>query len=381
MRCSTHRPSLVVAGAVLASIIATVVTIVVLPGHPSSAAVSSCSGVHIRPGNDLDTIVNRDPSDRATTFCVHAASSGTTYKIDHTVVLKDGDKLVGRPGQMVTRGPAIYGMPPVEIRNGASLGKLIELRGSNTLRWLDIAGAVSKRHRNGSLIPDTGAAIRAGQAKASSLMEYLTIHNNDSQGIGSMNGKLLHSNLYKNGTNRRVWGFTAAAVKGVDEYEAAYNYVHNNPANGLWCDVGCDDAGQAMPYGFWAHHNLLVNNGRWGVRYEHSPKVASGVRRARPTALVAENEIHGNGRNDKYGGASAHDSQNATFLNNVFGPKMVAGVSYSANAGRRAISLSDSGRRDRTDLWNANVRGNSLGGEATSGCEKPDRIVSCVGNH
>lgn len=380
MRYSIHRPNLAVAGIILASIFATVVITVVLPGHSSSAATFSCSGVHIRPGNDLDAIVNRNPSDRATTFCVHASSSGTTYNINNTVVLKTGDRIIGRPGQVVRRGPATYGRPLVRIRNGGSLGTLIELHGPTALRWLDIAGAVSKRYKNGSVIPGTGAAIRAGQATANSRMEYLAIHYNDAQGIVNMNGKLLHSNLYRNGTNPDFWGFTAAAVKGVREYEAAYNYVHDNPANGLWCDVGCADAGRSMPYGFWVHHNLLVDNGRWGVRYEHSPRVATGVRLARPSALIAANEIHENGWRGKFGGASAHDAQNATFRYNAFGPKTIAGVRYAANADRRALSLSDSGRRDRTDLWNANVVWNSLGGEAISGCEKPDGIVYCAGN-
>ena len=95
------------------------------------------------------------------------------------------------------------------------------------------------------MIQGSGTAIRAGQATATSLMEYLAIHDNDGQGIGTMNGELRHSELYRNGTNPDLGGVTAAAVKGIDEYEAAFNYVHDNPANGLWCDVGCDDAGTA----------------------------------------------------------------------------------------------------------------------------------------
>jgi hypothetical protein len=84
--------------------------------------------------DDLDAIVDNDLADRATTFCVHASSSGTTYKINHTIVLKEGDKILGQPGQVVTRGPADYGVPIVYVRNGASLGKLFTLRGSNQLR-------------------------------------------------------------------------------------------------------------------------------------------------------------------------------------------------------------------------------------------------------
>jgi hypothetical protein len=333
--------------------------------------------------DDLDAIVDNDLADRATTFCVHASSSGTTYKINHTIVLKEGDKILGQPGQVVTRGPADYGVPIVYVRNGASLGKLFTLRGSNQLRWLDIAGAEAKYRRKGSVIQGSGSGIRAGQASANSRMEYLAIHHNDGQGIGSMKGKLLHSNLYKNGTNRDFWGFTAAAVKGVDEYEAAYNYVHDNPANGLWCDHRCSDAGAAMPNGFWVHDNLIVNNGRWGVRYEYSPILKSGEHASHTTALVENNSIHGNGykRRSGFGGASQRDAQNATFRNNVFGPKTIAGVSYRANARKLAIRFSDSGRRSRTDLWNGDAVGNSPGSETIVGCEKPDHLVYCATNH
>jgi hypothetical protein len=361
-----------------------VVVVVVLTGHtPSAAATFPCSGVHLQPGDDLDAIVNNDPADRATTFCVHASTSGTTYKINRTVRLKAGDKLIGQPGQVVTRGPASYGVPPVKIRNGSSVDKLVELVGPNVqLRWLDIAGAEAKYRRPGREIQGSGSGIRAGQANATARMEYLAIHHNDGQGIGSMRGKLLHSNLYENGTSRKFWGSTAAAVKGVDEFEAAHNYVHDNPAEGIWCDHRCSDAGPSMPNGFWVHDNLIVNNGRWGVRYEYSPIVKSGVHASKPSALVEDNAVHGNGYRQRggFGGASMHDAQNATFRNNTFGPKSVAGVSYRANAGRVAVRFSDSGRRSRTDLWNGSAKGNFLGGESVDGCEKPDRVVSCEGN-
>jgi hypothetical protein len=366
----------------LAGIVGAVMSAALLWYSPSAAATFPCSGVQITPDDDLDAIVNRDPSDKATTFCVNASSGGTIYKINNTIVLKPGDRLIGKPGQVITRGPASYGVPTVKIRNGTSLGKLIELRGSTQLRWLDIAGAAAKRHKNGSLVQGSGSGIRAGGASANSLMEYLTIHDNDGQGIGSMNGKLLHSNLYNNGTNRRFWGFTAAAVKGIREYEAAYNYVHGNPANGLWCDHRCSSVGAAMPNGFWVHDNLLVKNGRWGVRYEYSPIVASGEHRRAPAALIEDNQILDNGhkRNNGYGGASQHDAQNATFRNNIFGPRTISGVSYGANAQRRAIVFSDSRKASRTDLWNGDAKDNSLGHEKILGCKRPDRFVDCARN-
>lgn len=369
MHYSIRRPH-VVAAAVSASVIAAVVVAaVLLLGYTAEAATTACSGVHIKPGQDLDAIVNRDPGDRATTFCVHAASSGTTYNINNSVILRSGDKLIGDTGQVVTRGPASYGVPKVKIRDAASLDKLIHMRGTNQVKWVDISGG-----ENG---------IAAHYAGPRSVIAYVTIHDNSRAGITSMNGKLLHSNLYNNGTDKSLWGHTAAAVKGVHEYEAAYNYIHDNPADGLWCDHRCSDAGSAMPNGFWAHDNLIVNNGRWGVRYEYSPIVQSGVHKSNPTALIEDNEIHGNGYGPGeygYGGASQHDAQNGTFRNNSFGAKTIAGVSYRANAYKRAIFFWDSGKSSRTDLWNGDAMGNTLNGENVTGCDKPDNIVYCANN-
>ena len=361
-------------------IVATAIAVAVLGYTSSEASTSSCSGVHIRPGNDLDAIVNRDPYNKATTFCIHAAPSGTTYTINNTVVLKPGDKLIGQRGRVLRRGPASYGVPLVKIRNGASLPKLIQVTGPRVrLAWLDVAGAAVD-FENGAPLNSSGHAIAAWGGNATTRMAYLAVHHNPNTGIVNMTGKLMHSNLYENGYYRPFQGETAAAVKGVHEYEAAYNYVHDNAANGLWCDHRCSDAGPAMVYGFWAHHNLIVNNRRWGVRYEYSPIVASGVHAARPMAFIVANEIHGNGYKGSYGGISMHDAQNGTFRNNVFGARTIAGVRYAPNAGRSAIVFSDSGRRDRTDLWNGAAAYNSLRGEAIEGCRRPDRVVTCKGN-
>jgi hypothetical protein len=68
-----HRANwLTVVGVVLAIIIATIMAAAVLLGYSPPAAAHSCSGVQINPGQDLDAIVNNDPSTRATIFCVHA---------------------------------------------------------------------------------------------------------------------------------------------------------------------------------------------------------------------------------------------------------------------------------------------------------------------
>ena len=339
---------------------------------------STCSGKTVAPGQDLDAIVNADPATTATTFCIQAG----TYPLSQTLAVGPGDKLIGETGIIKTAGPAKYAEPVVKVRNAANLSKLISVSGDNvTLKWLDVAGAVGKYDEtktqatcpnwghiaNKCPVAGKGVGIAAGNAGDGLLMQYLRVHNNDAVGIGNAKGRVLNSELFSNTENGDFLGFTGAGVKGVTEYEAGRNYVHDEQGNGLWCDRGCDDDPAGGPNGFWVHHNVLVDNGRAGVRYEHSPT----------TALIENNEIHGNSKEAARGGVSIRDSQNATVRDNVFGPANIAAVTYPANADNVAIHATDSGRTDRTDLWNVDIVNNTLNGETIKGCELPDNVVYC----
>jgi hypothetical protein len=354
--------------------------VVVLLVHTlPAAAQDSCSGVQVNPGDDLDAIVNGDPRDRATTFCVNAQLDGTTetYNISETLRLKDGDRLIGQTGETVTRGPATYGVPEVMIRPSGSLDKIIAALGKNIeIQWVDIAGAVGKITTDEKPQDATGAGITAGIADGGAdggfLVRYAVVHGNDAAGILGAKGRILNSEFYDNTQNPAFLGYNGTGVKGFTEFEAAHNFVHDEQGNGLWCSYGCtDDA--ARLNGAWFHHNLIVNNARWGLRYEISPIVASGVHSSQPTFLAENNEVHGNG----HGGASMADAQNGTFRANIFGPATIAGVSYAANYNNRAIFFGDSGLAARSDLWNGDATGNELNGEKIVGCEKPDEIVDC----
>src|SRR5215204_923756 len=280
----------------VAGLTATMVVVLLVHTLPA-AGQDSCSGVQVNPGDDLDAIVNGDPRDRATTFCVNAA----TYNISETLRLNDGDRLIGQTGEIVTRGPATYGVPKVMIRPSGSPDKIIAPIGKdNEIQWVDIAGGVGKTTTDGKPLRGTGAGITASSADGGLLIRYVVIHDNDAAGILNAKGRILNSEFYDNTQNPDFLGFNASAVKGITEYEAAYNYVHNEQGNGIWCDVGCKND-PARANGFWAHHNLTVDNGRSGIRYEHSPKgLATGVHRSQPTALIENNEVHGNGYHGPY---------------------------------------------------------------------------------
>ena len=345
---------------------------VLVIGGVAHALTFTCEGQEIVPGDDLDAIVNADSSTVATTFCIHAG----TYAIDHTINVRTGDKLLGEVGATTTHGPATYPTdPPVKITNGANLTRLIQLEGENaTLQWLDVSGAQSLHNADGSPMTGTGMAIGGGEADGTTIMQYLRVHDNDANGIGSPRGRVLNSEFFRNTLDPVFLGHAGAAVKGIYGYEAAYNYVHDEQGNGLWCDHGC--YGQStQANGFWVHHNLLVNNDRYGVRYEYSPRVVRGVHASQPSALVENNEIHANG----YGGTAMQDAQNGVFRYNDFGPAIIDGAFYPHNgAGAKAMQFSDGNKT--TSLYNAKAYGNTLGGEYIQGCSMPDHIVDCANN-
>jgi hypothetical protein len=338
----------------------------------------TCEGQEIVPGDDLDAIVNADSSTVATTFCIRAG----TYAIDHTINVRAGDKLLGEVGATTTRGPATYPTnPPVKITNGTNLTRLIQLEGENvTLQWLDVSGAQSLHNADGSPTTGTGVAIGGGEADDTTIMQYLRVHDNDANGIGSPRGRVLNSEFFRNTLDPVFLGHAGAAVKGIYEYEAAYNYVHDEQGNGFWCDRGCEGQG-TLQNGFWVHHNLLVNNERYGVRYEHSPAFLDpGVHvpadpATQPNALVENNQIHANG----YGGTSMQDAQNGVFRYNDFGPAIIDWAFYPHNgAGAKAMQFSEGNKT--TSLYNAEAYGNTLGGEYIQGCSMPDNVVDCANN-
>jgi hypothetical protein len=369
MHFLVHKPNPVVT-AVLASVIAAViVTFLVLAEYSAQAATApaSCSGVNVQFGSDLDAIVNRDPGTTATTFCL---ASGK-YVINNTLLLKNGDKLVGPQGEVVKRGPASYGVPTAKIV-GSGVEQIISPRGSNiTIRWVDISNSRAQGTTTG-----TGIGIAAANADGTLLVQYSRIHNNDAVGISNAKGRIVHNEFFSNMEDPSFFEFNGSAVKGIAEFEAAYNYVHDEQGHGLWCSNGCaNDPLRAN--GAWFHHNVTVNNRGWGLRYEVSPMIPSGTHSSQPTFLAEYNRSAGN----DLGAASIRDAQNGTYRNNIFGPQTIAGVSYPRDGNNGlGLFMTDSGKSTRTDLYNADAINNTLNGERIVGCEQPDRIVFCSGN-
>jgi hypothetical protein len=312
------------------------------------AATWSCTGNQITSGEDIDAIINGDASGTATRFCVHAG----TYNISAPAILKAGDKLDAEPGTNTNVDTATKPAPVVKLV-GSGTDNLLRANGRGiSITWVDLSGASGT---------GTGAgAITAGSAGSDFLVQYARIHDNASLGISNMHGRVLDSEFFKNSQSQSSLGFNGSAVKGITEFEAGGVYVHDEQGNGLWCDVGCK-ADPARAKGFWVHESVVVNNARAGIRYENSPTQAT----------FENNEIHGNGANERRGGIDIRDSQNAWVgPGNSFGPATIAGVSYAANGDSIGVRATDSGRSDRVNLTNVDVVNNNMNG---------DRIVTCGG--
>jgi hypothetical protein len=349
----------------------------------TEAATWGCTGNDITPNEDIDAEINKDPSDKATTFCVSAG----TYPVSAPAILKAGDKLIGQPGttnpvQKCVAGSCVdtkvtQPIPVVKL-DGSGTDNLLRARGNPiSISWVDLTDASGTGNGSG--------AITAGSAGSDFEVAFARIHNNASVGISNMKGTVRDSEFFKNSNAQSSLGFNGSAVKGITEYEAARVFVHDEQGNGLWCDVGCKNSARTTmttkcPTGcFWVHDSVVVNSGRAGIRYENSPN----------EALFENNEIHANSSDTTRGGIDIRDSQNATVEFNVFGGaqfrfidplnKLVT-VTYGPNTNDQRIGIraTDSGRSDRVNLLNVIVRNNTMNNERIIGCD--GRRVVCSNN-
>jgi hypothetical protein len=319
-------------------------------------------------GQDLDAIVNADDPTIATRF---ELEGGCTYTVDTMVELNEGDEIAGPLGTFIERGPAFDPEPTVTILGSEGLSNVIRAKGTVRLEWVKIVGGTGQYAADGSPVAGTGSGLAMGMASNTSSLYAVHITGTDAAGITNAHGTFERIELDDTTQDPNFLGFTGSGLKAITEVEVKNSYIHDNQGNGLWCDVFCHDS-ESHLNGFWVHENLVVNNGRAGIRFEQVGDVADAGE-----ALIENNEVHGNSPDAARGGISVRDAQNATIQNNRFGAATIAGVAYPPNSGNVAIVASDSGRTDRPDLFNIDIISNILNGETIKGCELPDEIVSC----
>jgi hypothetical protein len=317
---------------------------------------------------DLDAIVNADDPTIGTRFQLEG---GCTYTVDTMVELNEGDEIAGPPATFIERLPAFDPQPTVTILGSEGLSNVIRAQGTVHLEWVKIVGGTGEYSSDGSPLAGTGSGLAMGMASDTSSLYAVHITGSDAAGITNAHGTFDSIELDETTQDPNFLGFTGSGLKAINEVEIRNSYIHDNRGNGLWCDVFCHDS-ESHPNGFWVHENLVVNNGRAGIRFERVGEVADAGQ-----ALIENNEVHGNSTDAVRGGVSIHDAQNALVRNNVFGAATIADVGYLPNASGVAIRATDSGRSDRPDLLNVEIVGNVLNGELIKGCELPDEIAYC----
>jgi hypothetical protein len=319
-------------------------------------------------GQDLDATVNADDPTIGTRFQLEGPC---TYPVDTMVELNEGDEIAGPQGAFIERYPAFDPEPTVTIVGSEGLRKVIRARGTVRLEWVRIVGGTGQYSPDGSPVAGTGSGLAMGMASNTSSIYAVHITGTDAAGITNAHGTFDRIELDDTTQDPNFLGFTGSGLKAINEVEVRNSYIHDNQGNGLWCDVYCHDSAD-HPNGFWVHENLVVDNGRAGIRFEQVGEVTDSGE-----ALIENNEVHGNSTGAVRGGVSIHDAQNALVRNNVFGEAIIADVAYLPDSEGVAIRATDSGRSDRPDLWNADIVGNNLNGEVIKGCETPEEIVYC----
>jgi LPXTG-motif cell wall-anchored protein len=325
--------------------------------------------VPVTCGQDLDVTVNSDSSAIGTRFQL---AGGCTYTVDAVVAPKNGDEIAGPAGAFIERGPAFDPEPSVTIVASEGLSNVIRPQGTVHLEWVKIVGGTGQ-YSGGSPVAGTGSGLAMGMASNDSSLYAVHITQNDGAGITNAHGTFESIELSDTTNDPNFLGFIGSGLKAITEVEVRNSYIHDNQGNGIWCDQFCHDSDEQLhPNGFWIHENVVVNNGRAGIRFERVGDEADSGE-----ALIENNEVHGNSTAAPRGGISVRDAQNATIQNNRFGATTIAGVVYPPNSSNVAIVASDSARTDRPDLFNIDIVGNILNGETISGCELPDEIVFC----
>lgn len=329
-----------------------VVSLVVLVGVLMAGQAFGATMVDVYPGQDLDAKANAAPA--GATIAVHAG----TYTVNQPIQLEAGQTLTGDVGTVTSVGPANVPHPVTYVKgvSGSSMTTMLKASGDPvTVSWLDLNAQYTQKAING---------LGGGPGLT---MDHVVVHGAPASGIGQYRGSVIDSELYNNGTNPTKFDGTVAGVKCNYACEVAHSYVHNNPGNGIWCDVGCQYVAALDGKGFYVHGNVSGDNGRHGIFFENAPRPCYGSNNPcnggdeRVRALITDNFVYGNGKS----GISCSDSWNCEVASNAIG-RTVGGV-LDHNAGNDGIEMHSSNDPSRGTQKNARIHDNALNGETMDG--------------
>src|SRR5829696_3765974 len=326
--------------------------------------------VNIPCDQDIDATINADDRGTASRFVLGA---DCTFVASETIVPSDGDEVeCAVAPTFEQRGPASDPTTYCTVAGNSSVENVFRPIGQGgttaTVRFEGIK--ITGGNYTGST--GSGAGIAEGSMTDASSHYGIEVMHNEAAGILSAKGTFDSVEFTNNTENSNALGIIGAGLKARNEVEVKNSYIHETQGNGLWCDNYCVDSARGRN-GFWVHDNLVVNNGRAGIRFERVGQVSNAGQ-----ALIENNEVHGNSDGDaERGGISVRDAQNATIQNNRFGEVTIDGVRYPPNSRDVAIIASDSGRSARPNLSDIHIESNTLNGETIKGCELPDTVVEC----
>ena len=335
----------------------------------TSVANAASRTIPIECGQDIDNVINGDPVGTTTLFRLRGDCT-SAFTASATIQPKDGDGIdCSIPATLfplrLSNGSSAYDPETHCTINGASgVTQVIKPQGLFYMNGIMVTGGTY----TGAAA--TGVGIAEGQMDNNSVVRGSVVR--DTQGAGISNAHGIHHQieLTNTTTNPNALGHIGSGIKGINEFNIQYSYVHDNQGNGIWCDVYCTDQTSALFGSFHANFNLVVNNGRAGIRWERIGDFGGASQANSGEAIIENNELHGNGQDATRGAIDIRDAQDALVRNNYFG----------TNSGAPAIRATDSGRSDRPDLDNIDIVNNILNREQVKGCELPDNIVFCSGN-
>ena len=235
------------------------------------ALTTSCSGVSISPGQNIQAAIDARPT--ATTFCFAPG----VYTLTGFITPKAYDRLISTvPGGAVLTGNDLYnggiqgmggstGQHHVTIQ-GFAIGHMVN--SWNTWPRSAIKTGDNWTVANNDIGYNTQIGIEVG---TNTLLSNNVIHHNGRYGFagGPLAGLVVDGNeIAYNNTSRYDAAHDAGGSKivgssvGATQILFTNNYVHDNYGNGLWCDTACK--------GVTYRGNRVERNLRLGIFHEAS---------------------------------------------------------------------------------------------------------------
>jgi hypothetical protein len=352
------------------------------PTGPVGPVARTCAGVALRPGDDLQRIIDANPP--GTTYCF----SPGTYRIEQPLRPKDGDALIGHRGAVVSGSKVLTGWYK-SGRGWTTTGFLPAVPGDHgecvdevpTCAYAEDV-FVDKRRLTRVSSP---AEVTAGTAHADYASNTVTI--GDDPGRHLVEQAMAPSLVRTTADNVTVANLVLeqaaneAQVAAVESRQvtphavgSGWRIVGNEVR--LNHGVGLGVADGAMVSGNFVHHQGQLGIGAWGAgsvvagneisfngAAGYSPDWEAGGSKSWQTErqTITHNDVHDNhGPGLWSDGGAIHTEYSANRITANLGAGIQHEISYDATI--RDNEISGNGRRNKGWAWDAGIQIQSSGG-------------------